>query len=186
MWNLPDLALGSLVFAKATAHATGKPMTFGLAVAIVLVWLISGAIVRLQRHVATVHQHGTTIVTFLMVFSDTEHAEPRRQGGASEARRVDSRVAGRARGAARSRRARGRRARADMRSVREACGASARRALRQGKPDTDVPRLRPGKGARRAKQGAQPTSADAQCDNAYTAKLTPKLIERLAASCGYM
>jgi hypothetical protein len=28
----------------------------------------------------------------------------------------------------------------------------ARRALRQGKPDTDVPRIRPGKGVRRAKK----------------------------------
>lgn len=55
-------------FAKWTARATGRPGTFITAVAIVLIWGISGPIFGFSDTWQLVINTGTTIVTFLMVF----------------------------------------------------------------------------------------------------------------------
>src|SRR5215475_7977877 len=55
-------------FAKWTARATGKPLAFGLAVAVILVWAITGPLFQFSDTWQLVINTGTTIVTFLMVF----------------------------------------------------------------------------------------------------------------------
>ena len=55
-------------FAKATAHATGQPSAFTLAVLVVAAWAISGPLFHWSDTWQLVINTGTTIVTFLMVF----------------------------------------------------------------------------------------------------------------------
>ena len=55
-------------FAQATALATGHPATFILAVAVVLVWVVTGPVFNYSDTWQLVINTGTTIVTFLMVF----------------------------------------------------------------------------------------------------------------------
>jgi len=55
-------------FAKATARYTGKPLTFMIAVSIILLWGITGPIFGFSDTWQLVINTGTTIVTFLMVF----------------------------------------------------------------------------------------------------------------------
>lgn len=55
-------------FAKGTARATGRPVTFSLAVAALLVWAVTGPIFQFSDTWQLVINTGTTIVTFLMVF----------------------------------------------------------------------------------------------------------------------
>ena len=55
-------------FAKWTAHATGKPVTFLLAVAVIAVWVVTGPLFKFSDTWQLVINTGTTIVTFLMVF----------------------------------------------------------------------------------------------------------------------
>ena len=55
-------------FAKWTAHVTGRPNTFLFAVAVVLVWAVSGPMFGFSDTWQLVVNTGTTIVTFLMVF----------------------------------------------------------------------------------------------------------------------
>ena len=55
-------------FTKRTAHATGQPFTFVLAVLIILVWAITGPIFHFSDTWQLVVNTGTTIITFLMVF----------------------------------------------------------------------------------------------------------------------
>ena len=55
-------------FAKQTARATGRPAGFGVAVAIILVWVITGPLFGFGDTWQLVINTGTTIVTFLMVF----------------------------------------------------------------------------------------------------------------------
>jgi low affinity Fe/Cu permease len=54
--------------AKWTAYATGRPATFILAVAIIIVWAATGPIFHFSDTWQLVINTGTTIVTFLMVF----------------------------------------------------------------------------------------------------------------------
>ena len=56
------------VFAKWTARITGKPITFVLALAVIIVWAVSGPIFGYSDTWQLVINTGTTIVTFLMVF----------------------------------------------------------------------------------------------------------------------
>jgi low affinity Fe/Cu permease len=51
-----------------TAHASGQPSAFLLAVLVVAAWVISGPIFRWSDTWQLVINTGTTIVTFLMVF----------------------------------------------------------------------------------------------------------------------
>ena len=55
-------------FAKKTAQLSGRPVTFALAGAVVLVWAISGPLFGFSDTWQLVINTGTTIVTFLMVF----------------------------------------------------------------------------------------------------------------------
>jgi low affinity Fe/Cu permease len=54
--------------AVATSRISGRPTTFLLAVAIVLVWAITGPLFGFSDTWQLVINTGTTIVTFLMVF----------------------------------------------------------------------------------------------------------------------
>jgi low affinity Fe/Cu permease len=55
-------------FAKWTARAAGRPFSFTVAVAVILVWGITGPIFGFSDTWQLVINTGTTIVTFLMVF----------------------------------------------------------------------------------------------------------------------
>jgi low affinity Fe/Cu permease len=56
------------IFAKSAAWATGHPLTFVLALTIVVVWSVTGPIFGYSDTWQLVINTGTTIVTFLMVF----------------------------------------------------------------------------------------------------------------------
>lgn len=55
-------------FANAAARATGRPMTFILAVLVVATWAVTGPLFGFSDTWQLVINTGTTIVTFLMVF----------------------------------------------------------------------------------------------------------------------
>jgi low affinity Fe/Cu permease len=55
-------------FAKATARASGRPLAFGIAAAVVLAWLVTGPLFHFSDTWQLIINTGTTIVTFLMVF----------------------------------------------------------------------------------------------------------------------
>ncbi len=55
-------------FAKAAAHFCGRPRVFSLAVAVIVVWIVTGPIFHFSDTWQLVINTGTTIVTFLMVF----------------------------------------------------------------------------------------------------------------------
>jgi low affinity Fe/Cu permease len=55
-------------FATGASRFTGKPVTFLIALAIVIVWAVSGPIFGFSDTWQLVINTGTTIVTFLMVF----------------------------------------------------------------------------------------------------------------------
>jgi low affinity Fe/Cu permease len=55
-------------FAKWTAHATGRPSSFGLAVTLIAAWVVTGPIFHFSNTWQLVINTGTTIITFLMVF----------------------------------------------------------------------------------------------------------------------
>jgi low affinity Fe/Cu permease len=54
--------------AKDTSKAAGHPSTFGVALAIVVVWAVSGPLFHFSDTWQLVINTGTTVVTFLMVF----------------------------------------------------------------------------------------------------------------------
>jgi low affinity Fe/Cu permease len=54
--------------AKAAARGAGKPITFMIAVAIILIWAITGPIFHFSDTWQLVINTSTTIITFLMVF----------------------------------------------------------------------------------------------------------------------
>lgn len=55
-------------FAKGAARFCGRPRTFALAVAVVLLWLVTGPLFDFSNTWQLVINTGTTIITFLMVF----------------------------------------------------------------------------------------------------------------------
>lgn len=64
----PTLAAKFAAFAQATALWTGHPAAFLLAVAVILVWIVTGPMFHYSDTWQLVINTGTTIVTFLMVF----------------------------------------------------------------------------------------------------------------------
>jgi low affinity Fe/Cu permease len=62
------LAVYFAKFAQATASWTGHPIAFLLAVAVVIVWVVTGPVFNYSDTWQLVINTGTTIVTFLMVF----------------------------------------------------------------------------------------------------------------------
>ena len=61
-------------FARRATQWTGRPVAFGIAVAIVLVWLATGPVFHFSDTWQLVINTGTTVVTFLMVFL-IQHAQ---------------------------------------------------------------------------------------------------------------
>ncbi len=55
-------------FAKWTAHASGRPATFALALLVIVVWAVTGPLFHFSDTWQLVINTGTTVVTFLMVF----------------------------------------------------------------------------------------------------------------------
>src|SRR5258705_10460980 len=55
-------------FAKWTSRATGRPLTFSLALVVILAWIVTGPLFGFSDTWQLVINTGTTIVTFLMVF----------------------------------------------------------------------------------------------------------------------
>jgi low affinity Fe/Cu permease len=55
-------------FAKWTARTSGHPSTFALAVAVILLWAVTGPIFRFSDTWQLVINTATTVITFLMVF----------------------------------------------------------------------------------------------------------------------
>ena len=55
-------------FAKWTAHASGRPMTFFVAVLVILAWAVTGPLFHYSDTWQLIINTGTTVVTFLMVF----------------------------------------------------------------------------------------------------------------------
>ncbi|WP_292996515.1 low affinity iron permease family protein [Nitrosomonas sp.] len=55
-------------FAKSAAHFCGRPRVFTLAVAVIVVWVITGPMFGFSDTWQLVINTGTTIITFLMVF----------------------------------------------------------------------------------------------------------------------
>jgi low affinity Fe/Cu permease len=55
-------------FARWTAHITGQPSTFGLALMIIVLWAVTGPIFHFSDTWQLVINTSTTIITFLMVF----------------------------------------------------------------------------------------------------------------------
>lgn len=56
------------VFAKAAARVTGRPITFILALAVILAWAVTGPIFGFSDTWQLIINTSTTIITFLMVF----------------------------------------------------------------------------------------------------------------------
>lgn len=55
-------------FAKRTSRAAGRPMTFTIALFIVVIWAVTGPLFGFSDTWQLVINTGTTVVTFLMVF----------------------------------------------------------------------------------------------------------------------
>jgi low affinity Fe/Cu permease len=55
-------------FAQAASHITGRPLAFIAAVAVIVVWAVTGPVFGFSDTWQLVINTGTTIVTFLMVF----------------------------------------------------------------------------------------------------------------------
>ena len=55
-------------FAKATSRAAGRSYVFGMAGAVIVVWMVTGPFFHFSDTWQLVINTGTTIVTFLMVF----------------------------------------------------------------------------------------------------------------------
>ena len=53
---------------KAIARFAGRPLTFALAVGVIVVWIITGPLFAFSDTWQLVINTGTTIITFLMVF----------------------------------------------------------------------------------------------------------------------
>ena len=55
-------------FAKAASRLSGRPLTFGLAVLVILAWALTGPLFHYSDTWQLVINTSTTIITFLMVF----------------------------------------------------------------------------------------------------------------------
>ena len=55
-------------FSKSISHFCGRPKTFGLAVALIVIWVVTGPMFGFSDTWQLVINTGTTIITFLMVF----------------------------------------------------------------------------------------------------------------------
>ncbi len=65
---MPTFSKHFVQFSNFVAHASGKPLTFALAVFLIAVWAVTGPLFHYSDAWQLVINTGTTIVTFLMVF----------------------------------------------------------------------------------------------------------------------
>jgi hypothetical protein len=75
-------------FASWVTRWTGSPIAFALAIASIVVWVVTGPIFHYSDTWQLVINTGTTIVTFLMVFLIQESQNKDSIAGAHEAQRV--------------------------------------------------------------------------------------------------
>ena len=66
--NMPKSSSLFTRFAKATSHYAGTSAVFGSALAIVVIWAVTGPFFHYSDTWQLVINTGTTIITFLMVF----------------------------------------------------------------------------------------------------------------------
>jgi low affinity Fe/Cu permease len=64
----PSRASSFTRFAKTASYATGRPITFIIAVLVIIVWGLTGRFFNFSDTWQLVINTGTTIITFLMVF----------------------------------------------------------------------------------------------------------------------
>jgi low affinity Fe/Cu permease len=69
-----DLRRGWEKFARKATQWTGRRQAFGIALAIILIWLMTGPVFHYSDSWQLVINTGTTIITFLMVFL-IQHAQ---------------------------------------------------------------------------------------------------------------
>lgn len=55
-------------FSNAITKATGKPITFIIAISIIIIWALTGPVFKYSDTWQLIINTGTTIITFLMVF----------------------------------------------------------------------------------------------------------------------
>lgn len=55
-------------FAKSASRFCGRPRTFAMAIAVIVIWMVTGPIFGFSDTWQLVINTGTTIITFLMVF----------------------------------------------------------------------------------------------------------------------
>src|SRR5262245_50777808 len=128
-------------FAQWTARATGRPFTFMLAVAVIVVWGVSGPVFGFSDTWQLVINTGTTIITFLMVFliQNTQNRD-------SEAIQVKLdeliRVTAGAHVALLDLEELDDKELDELRKEYQQLAAKARAAIRKGKSDTNTPRIR--------------------------------------------
>ncbi|MGE5179900.1 MAG: low affinity iron permease family protein [Bacteroidota bacterium] len=67
-WRRPPRNSWFTRFAKGTSRATGRPAAFVAALAIIIVWALTGPVFHFSDTWQLVINTGTTIITFLMVF----------------------------------------------------------------------------------------------------------------------
>ena len=125
---------------RFASRAVGKPLAFGLALAAVLVWLITGPLFGFSDTWQLVINTGTTIITFLMVFL-IQHTQNRD----AEALQVKLdellRVSEGAHNALLDLEELEERDLDSIRARYTELAERARRDLRRGRPDTDAPEV---------------------------------------------
>ena len=65
---MPTAASRYSQFAKLASRFCGRPTTFALAIAVIVIWVLTGPMFNFSDTWQLVVNTGTTIVTFLMVF----------------------------------------------------------------------------------------------------------------------
>jgi len=77
-------------FAKKTSCYAGRPVTFGVAILLIVVWAASGPLLKFSDTWQLIVNTSTTIVTFLMVFLiQNSQNRPGWGGPANQTGRVD-------------------------------------------------------------------------------------------------
>ncbi len=74
------------VVARKTSSVLGSAWAFMAAVSVIVIWGLTGHIFHYSDTWQLIINTGTTIVTFLMVFLNSKHAESRLQSGPPQAR----------------------------------------------------------------------------------------------------
>ena len=66
--KLKRLLGGFQKFARTVVHASGHPAAFGLAIAVILIWLLTGPLFRFGNTWLLIIDTVANIITFLMIF----------------------------------------------------------------------------------------------------------------------